>query len=199
MTRSNRKIARGGGQLQTELTSVIHEAVLGELAENGYGRLSMDAVARRAGAGKAALYRRWPSKQEMVIAVVGEFSVPMVDVRDTGSIEGDTAQVLHAVQRWVTHPWISAALPQLIAEGARDARFAAAVNHAVGEPRRALTAGLIDRAVARGELRPEVDREIAIDLLAAPLYWRHGVRFAAAGPEYLERLTAATVAALKAL
>jgi AcrR family transcriptional regulator len=46
-------------------------------------------VAKRVGAGKSALYRRWPSKQEIVLAVLAEVSVPMADVADTGTLRGD--------------------------------------------------------------------------------------------------------------
>ena len=56
----------GAAVLQPEVTQAITDAVLHELAEQGYGRLSMEAVAKRAGVGKSALYRRWASKDEMI-------------------------------------------------------------------------------------------------------------------------------------
>ncbi|GAA3156686.1 helix-turn-helix domain-containing protein [Nonomuraea salmonea] len=63
----SRRTPTGAAVLQPQVTEAITEAVLDELAENGYARLSMEAVAKRAGVGKSALYRRWASKQEMAM------------------------------------------------------------------------------------------------------------------------------------
>src|SRR3954454_12051409 len=79
----------GAAVLQPEVTQAITEAVMWELAEQGYGRLSMEAVAKRAGVGKSALYRRWASKDHMIASVVTEFSVTRAADVNTGSLRGD--------------------------------------------------------------------------------------------------------------
>ena len=98
----------GAAVLQPRVTTAITEAVLAELTEHGYGRVSMEAVAKRAGVGKSALYRRWPSEQDMVIAALAELSVPAAEVPDTGSLRGDLRSMLQAVHDWLADPRIAA-------------------------------------------------------------------------------------------
>jgi AcrR family transcriptional regulator len=194
---TQKRTPTGAAVLQPDVTTAITEAVLDELADTGYGKLSMEAVARRAGVGKSALYRRWPSKQEMVMAVLGDFSVELATVPDTGSLRGDVLGVLHALMGWLTHPRFSRILPDLAAEGVRNPEVAAAVRAAIGEPRRALGVTVLRRAIDRGELPADTDLEMALDLIAAPVYWRLSVRRAPAEPDYLDNLADVVLRALK--
>ncbi|GAA0904523.1 TetR/AcrR family transcriptional regulator [Pseudonocardia zijingensis] len=186
----------GAAVLQADVTEAITEAVLDELADTGYGKLSMEAVARRAGVGKSALYRRWPSKQEMVMAVVADFSIDRAAAPDTGSLRGDLAGLVHAFTEWLTHPRISRILPDLAAEGVRNAELAEAVRAAIGGPRRTIGAAVLQRAIARGELPADTDLELALDLIAAPVYWRLSVRGAPVEPGYLDAVADAVLRAL---
>jgi AcrR family transcriptional regulator len=194
----SKRAPTGAAVLQPGVTEAITEAVLDELADSGYGRLSMEAVARRAGVGKSALYRRWPSKQEMVMAVLAEFSVELAVAPDTGSLHGDLLAILHALRDWLTHPRAARIIPDLAAEGVRNPEVAEAVATAIGEPRRARGAVALRRAIDRGELPPDTDLEMALDLVAAPIYWRLSVRHAAAEPDYLENLAEHLLRALGA-
>jgi AcrR family transcriptional regulator len=187
----------GAAVLQPGVTEAITEAVLDELAETGYGKLSMEAVARRAGVGKSALYRRWSSKQEMVMAVLGDISVELAAAPDTGTLRGDLLGILRALHEWLIHPRFSRILPDLAAEGARNPEVAEAVRTAIGEKRRAVGAAVLRRAIDRGELHPDTDVEMALDLIAAPMYWRVSVRRALAEPGYLDHLADVVLRALK--
>ncbi|TCO54319.1 TetR/AcrR family transcriptional regulator [Actinocrispum wychmicini] len=188
MTDRPRRAPTGAAVLQPHITSAITEAVLDELAAQGYGRLSMEAVAKRADVSKSALYRRWPSKQDMVIAVLSEFSVPLAEIPDTGSLRGDLLETLRAVHDWLTHPRFATILPDLTAEAARNPTLAAAIAATIGEPRRALGAATLRRAINRGELPTNLNLELALDLTAAPIYWRLTVRQAPIEPTYLDQL-----------
>ena len=187
----------GAAVLQPEVTQAITDAVLHELAEQGYGRLSMEAVAKRAGVGKSALYRRWPSKHEMITAVVAEFSITRTGLKDTGSLRGDLRLTLQAVHDWLTHPLFSRILPDLVAEGARHPANAERTSTAIGGPRRELAEVMLRRAIDRGELPEDTDLEMALDLLAALIYWRLVVRQAPPGPDYLEKVAETILRALK--
>jgi AcrR family transcriptional regulator len=198
MTSQPRRTPTGAAVLQPKVTDAITEAVFAELAENGYGRLAMEAVAKRAGVGKSALYRRWPCKQDMVIAAIGDFSVPRAATPDTGSLAGDIRIMIDAVHEWLTHPLFARILPDLVAEAARTPALAEAAQRAIGEPRRAVSLPPLRRAMERGELPPDLDLELAIDLLAAPIYWRLSVRGATAEPGYLDSLTELVLRALGA-
>ncbi len=188
----------GAAVLQSRVTTAITEAVLAELTEHGYGRVSMEAVAKRAGVGKSALYRRWPSKQDMVIAALAELSVPAAEVPDTGSLRGDLRSMLQAVHDWLTDPRIAAILPDLIAEGGRNSALSDAIAVGVGQPRRDIATVTLVRAFDRGELPANLNVDVALDLLAAPLYWRLAVRRAPMGADYLDEMTEFLLRALGA-
>lgn len=188
----------GAALLQADVTEAITEAVLDELAESGYGRLSMEAVAKRAGVGKSALYRRWPSKQDMVISVIATFSVGLAPTPDTGSLREDVRAALRALLDWLTHPRFSRIFPDLIAESGRNPALASAMFESVGEPRRRIGAAMLHRAVARGELPADVDMEMALDAIGALIYWRLVVRRAELEPGYLDSVTDLILRALGA-
>ena len=178
----------GAAVLQPEVTKAIADAVMWELAEHGYGRLSMEAVAKRAGVGKSALYRRWSSKDYMIASVVTEFSVNRAAEVDTGSLRGDLRETMQALIDWLTHPLFSRILPDLVAEDARHPGYGDGLRGAIGGPRREVGEVMLRRAIARGELPEDLDMEMALDVLAAPIYWRLVVRQAEPEPDYLDRL-----------
>jgi AcrR family transcriptional regulator len=188
----------GAAVLQPEVTQAITDAVLNELAEQGYGRLSMEAVAKRAGVGKSALYRRWRSKHEMITAVIAEFSVTRASDVDTGSLRGDLRETMQGLIDWLTHPLFSRILPDLVAEGVRNPDTAESTRTSIGGPRREVGEAMLRRAVARCELPEDLDMEMALDVLAAPIYWRLVVRQAEAEPDYLDRLVEYALRALGA-
>lgn len=186
----------GAAVLRPEKTASITDAVLAELSEVGYARLSMEAVARRAGVGKSALYRRWPGKDAMAVAAIAELSVPAAPRPDTGTLRGDVRVIVESMVEWLSHPLLSRILPDVVAEGVREPALAAAMRDHVATPRRDAVRGVLERAEARGELKVSVD--LALDLLAAPVYWRMSVRQADRGPTYLDELTDALVRAVGA-
>jgi AcrR family transcriptional regulator len=185
VTEQTRRAATGAAVLQPHITAAITEAALDELAKHGYGRLSMEAVAKRAAVGKSALYRRWPSKQDMVVAVLSEISVPAEEVADTGSLRGDLLMILQAIHAWLTDPRVATILPDLTAEARRNPVLAKAIETTIGQPRRALGAATLHRAIDRGELPVDTNLELALDLVAAPIYWRLSVRHVSVEPGYL--------------
>ncbi|MGW4842809.1 TetR/AcrR family transcriptional regulator [Nocardia brasiliensis] len=193
-----RRTPTGAAVLQPEITKSITEAVLDELAEQGFARMSMEAVAKRAGVGKSALYRRWPSKLEMALAVLAEFSLSRAVVADTGSLRGDLRETLDGLLKWLTHPRFSRILPDLVAETTRNPELAEFVDTMIGTPRRTRGAELLRRAIDRGELPADLNIELALDVVAAPLYWRLSVRSAPIDSDYLDTLTDLLLRALGA-
>jgi AcrR family transcriptional regulator len=160
-----RRAPTGAAVLQPDVTTAITEAVLDELAEHGYARLSMEAVARRAGVS------------------VGQAAAP-----DTGSLRGDIRQSLDSLMHWLSHPRFSRILPDLVAEMARNPELGKIVDGMIGQPRRERALAMFQRAIERGELDQETDVELALDLIASPIYWRLTVRDGHAEPGYLDKL-----------
>jgi AcrR family transcriptional regulator len=182
--------------LRAQVTDGIVQAVLDELAEVGFGRLSMDGVARRARAGKAALYRRWPSKQEMVLDVVAGLSVPAAATVPSDDLVADVSALVTGVAAWLTDPQMSRVLPDLLAEAMRNPDLAAALTDRVGTARRSYGQAVIDAAIARGEVSPEVDSEYVLDLLAAPVFWRICGRRLQTDAAFLDRVVDSVLHAL---
>jgi AcrR family transcriptional regulator len=191
-----RRRTSAGPVLQSEVTDAIQTAFFEELAGVGYGRLSIDAVAKRAGVGKAAIYRRWRSKLDMTVALTSEVAVAAIDVPDTGSLRGDIRQYLDNACEAIAHPLARHIIPDLLAEATRNPALADALVPTLRTPRRAKAALLFQRAVKRGDLAANSDLEMCMDFLAGPLYWRLAVVHTPTGKDYLDRLTDRIMAAL---
>lgn len=196
--RAVRRAPAGAAVLQEDVTEAIRAAVFAELAAVGYGRMSIEGVARRAGVGKTAVYRRWRSKLEMVIDVVSAIAVAGVPVPDTGSLRGDVRAMLGITASALRHPLAAQIVPDLLAEAARNAELARTLETALRETQRGISAVLVDNAVGRGELPAGTDPELAFDMVIGPLYWRLAVVRAPVDKRYLDRLAAAATTALGA-
>jgi AcrR family transcriptional regulator len=141
----------------------ILEAALEVLAEHGYDRLTMDAVATRAKASKATLYRRWNGKVSLVIdALLSVKSTP--DLPDTGTLRGDLIASFCGMGG-LTDEQSVATFASVITAIHRDQDFAAAFRREVIGPKSQLSRTVFERARDRGELAEGVD----IDLLAPAL------------------------------
>lgn len=193
-----RRAPAGAAVLRTEVTEAIRTAVFEELATVGYGRMSIERVARRAGVGKAAVYRRWRSKLPIVLDVVAAVAAQGLPTPDTGSLRGDLRVLLEATARVLQHPVAAQIIPDLLAESARNPELAEALQTAVRDSQRGVAETVIHSAVTRGELSPDTDIDLALDLASGPLYWRLAMVRSPLGEGYLDRLTAATVAAFTA-
>lgn len=195
-----RRSAAGGAVLRPRLTETITEAALAELAHAGYARMSMEAVARRAGVGKAALYRRWPSKQAMLTELIrnraGDVLLPEPA---TGALRGDLRELLTAIRDQLVSPFVARVGLGLLAEARHDDALAEVLRVSVSAPRREVVHAVLQRAVDRGELPPGFDLQLGIDFVIAPLALRILViQDSSSDDEYLEMLTNAIESALKA-
>lgn len=198
LTPAARRAPVGAAAYRPEVTGALTRALMEEWARVGYAALSLEAVARRAGVGKAALYRRWPSKLAMVSESFAALSLVAGPLPDRGSLEADLAAALRELRRLMRHPLVRRILPDLHAEMPRSPELARLVRDKVQAPRRAWLAELVERAVIRRELPPGCDREAAADTIVAPLYWRLVVTGARADDAWLEAQTTTIMAALEA-
>ncbi|MBW8481746.1 TetR/AcrR family transcriptional regulator [Actinomadura parmotrematis] len=192
----SRRPPAGAAVLREDKTEAIRAAVLAELAEAGYGRLSIEAVARRAGVGKAAVYRRWPTKPDLVIDTVSAFAALRLPVPDTGSLRGDVRVLLRGLVRALRHPLAAVIVPDLLAEAARNPAMARTLQDTLLAAQREVTRAVVGQAHARGELPSEDADPLALDLLLGPLYWRMTVVHADPTPTELDRLAAIVVTTL---
>ncbi|MCV7334559.1 TetR/AcrR family transcriptional regulator [Mycobacterium senegalense] len=180
------------------MTAAIESAFFEELAAVGYGRLSVDAVAKRAGVGKAAIYRRWKSKQDLAVDLVTKVAVAAIDVPDTGTLRGDVRAYLQNGREALTHRLARTIIPDLLAEAARDPDYSATIAGKIREPRRLKASQLFERARQRGEIDDDADIDVALDMIGGALYWRQSVMQIDADDDYLDRLTDAILALVAA-
>lgn len=165
----NSQIRRGRPRNEA-CTGEILEAALHLVAEVGIAGLTMDAVARRAGVGKATIYRRWTSKEALMLdawmSCVRKPAAP-----DTGTLQGDLEALLGGIDSPLSDRELQRVFPQMIAAAKVNPDVADAYRAFV-EQRRAPMRAVLLKAVERGEIDPALDLEVVQDLVIAPLMYR---------------------------
>ena len=158
-------------RVEGEREQEILEAALTVLADVGYDRLTMDAVAHAARASKATLYRRWNSKVALVIDALKSTKGPTL-VPDTGNLRDDLLQSYCGVGGLTDHSSVDT-LASVLTAMTRDPEFAEAFRRDVIGPKVAATLTIYSRAQARGEIRDDVDLELVGGALAGIVLHRH--------------------------
>lgn len=150
----------------------ILDAALTLLLEVGYDRLTMDAVARAARASKATLYRRWETKPALVIdALLRAKAAPHPQMPDTGSLRGDL-MATYCGDSGLAGAVGTGALAAVLTAISTDEEFAARFREKFIAPKIAITRGIYERAIARGEIPATVDVEVIGPALAGILLHR---------------------------
>ena len=188
----------GAALPRAELTDALYRAFFIEWAEKGFAAISLERVAARAGAGKAAIYRRWSSRNAFAAEAVDALSLQIATIKDQGSLDADVRGFLFRLRAVLRHPLIRRILPDLHSEAARSSEMRA-LNEHVSLQRRAHGLVLLERAMVRRELPSTLDTELALDLIPAPLYWRMVVVGATPSRAEVIKLASAITAGLRAL
>jgi AcrR family transcriptional regulator len=153
---------RRGRPADPERDALIEAAVVEVLAHDGYGGLTMDAVAATAGVSKATIYRRWPTKADLLVSVIDSASDVSLVGPDTGSLQDDLVALLTALSRVLTGPGGSASRALLGALN-DDPAMAAAFRQGPMERWRQAFTSVFERAVARGEVSPTSGTSLAAE------------------------------------
>ena len=153
-------------RIDTEVVS----AVLNALKEGGYRAVTIEGIARRVGRARTSIYRRWPSKRNLVAyAVVSEMGDDPAP--DTGGIRGDLEVAVGTLLKAFAGP-LGRALAGLVADMAQDTDLAATIRREVLAARRGSMREALERARKRGEARTGLDVELVLDMLTGPFYYR---------------------------
>ncbi len=169
-TGNERSGANGSASAGRPRSEVAHQAILDAtlelLSEVGFSALTVEGVAGRAGVGKATIYRRWPSKLPLVVDAFGQ--LPAFEDADTGSLEGDLKAMLRQyLENFLATP-LATVYPSLAAERSHNPELGELMDPLLKGRRRPLDAAF-RRAQGRGELAPNVDLEMASDLIVGPI------------------------------
>jgi AcrR family transcriptional regulator len=161
-----------GRPRSAQADEAILQAALDLLAADGYRALTMERVRERSGVGKATLYRRYGSKEELVRAAIAHLSSDIPIPPDSGSLLGDFAATVQTVLSGAQRTGALSVIPRLLSEAGGDQELHALFTEHLVEPRRRVVRAIVERAKARGEIRTDVDSELAIDLLISPFIYR---------------------------
>jgi AcrR family transcriptional regulator len=163
--------ARPGRPRDARAHQAIIDATLHLLSTEGYAKVTIEAIAAKAAVGKTTIYRRWPSKGPLVTEAISSLIHlgPMVDSGDTRT---DLAAFLRAVLHALSAPLVGGSIPGLANDLGQDPSIAEPFRRFIIEPKRIRVNAILDRAISRGELDPDIDRELVLDLLVGPILWR---------------------------
>jgi AcrR family transcriptional regulator len=165
------------------IDDAVRDAAVEVLSQVGYARLTLEEVARRAGTTKPAIYRRWRSRQHLLLdALDRKLSANATPVSDSGCVICDlidSVRVFTAVFRCVPPGVLGA----LLVDCATQPGLRTVFMRTLFEPARNAVGEVVDRAKARGDLRTDLDRELAVDLLGAFVHYRTLFAHAPTEPE----------------
>ncbi|WP_214316946.1 TetR/AcrR family transcriptional regulator [Nonomuraea sediminis] len=169
------------------------------VSESGYAKVSIEAIAARAGVGKQTIYRWWPSKGAVVFDAIldlsraegGEIALP-----DTGDIAADLRTVMRATVAEFADPAFEAPIRALTVEIANDPDLAAAYRDRLARPVEEAKKARLRSAQAAGQIAQDADLDLAVEFLYAPLFQRWLHRSGPLTPEYADALVTLTLKAL---
>jgi len=166
-TDANSPAAPSAGRPRSEEAhKAILDATLELLVEVGFSGLTVEGVAQRAGVGKATIYRRWPSKLPLVVEAFSQ--LPALEETDSGDLVEDLTAMLRSYLQLVNQTPLATVLPSLAGERAHNPELSKLFDPVMKERRQPLIRAL-ERAVARGELSPGLDVDLAADLVVGPI------------------------------
>lgn len=167
---NHKRVARSPGRPRTaDVDQRILDAAYRLMAQQGYVRMSMDAVAAEAGVTKPTIYRRWPAKIELAMAALVAACDPSRPAI-TGDTRTDLIAELEHFRRAISRPHGMALLGTVLAEEHETPELLAAFREYLVAPRRQALRAILDRAAARGELAADANLGLAVNLLVGAYY-----------------------------
>jgi AcrR family transcriptional regulator len=142
------------------------------LSERPYSDLRIEHIAARAGVGKAAIYRRWATKEELCDELLAELARPHLMIPQTGDTRDELLAAVRNPMHAITDTPFGPVITSLLSQIASDPALGDPFRTTVIQARREETAAVIRRGIARGDLRPDADKGLATELLVGPVYFR---------------------------
>jgi AcrR family transcriptional regulator len=155
------------------------------LAERGFANTTVEAIASRAGVGKATIYRRWPTREALLLAVTTA-DLPNIQAPDTGNLRQDLLLVFTQLAEQLRTGVPASYIGDLIGESTRNPAMREDFD-ALVELRRSLCAAMVAQAKKRGDLRKGVDPDMVLDLISGALFYRKLFRDQPADAAYVKR------------
>jgi AcrR family transcriptional regulator len=160
-----------GRPRQASAGKAIVDAALELLAERGFQAATIEAIAERAGVGRNTIYRRWASKEELIVDALQELFVDL-DFQEDGDVYSLLLDWIRDFVRVFGDPLYGRILPVVLGELQQNPDFARVYSEQIVQPRYDALLEFLRAAVERGDLHPDADPEQIVDLLAAPPFVR---------------------------
>ena len=164
--------ARRGRKRSSATEQAILQATRELLVESGVHGLTVEGVAARAGVAKTTIYRRWRDKDELALAVVLDMVEQVVELPELEDTRAELTAFVTAAVKVLGSTLMGRVMQGLVSDLATDPELAQAFRERVVSVRNAEVERLVERGIARSELRPDTDPETAHELLIAPVYYR---------------------------
>ncbi|OBK63255.1 hypothetical protein A5653_25355 [Mycobacterium colombiense] len=145
----------------------VFDAALRVYAREGWGGFTFEAVAREAGVGKPAIYRRWSDREELLVAALDMSDFPTA--RDCGSVRADLVDYAHQWVKWYQHPERALAVRRVIYDGQASPALLELHRNRIVRPRTEAARDITRRAIKRGEIARGVRSSTIVDLLVGGL------------------------------
>jgi AcrR family transcriptional regulator len=160
-----------GRPRSVEADHAILDAAIDLLHEEGYSRMSMEAVAEAAGVGKTTIYRRYRDKADLVTAAIA--SMPgMADLPDTGSTQADLVELVRVFARSKERIQSMRLIGTLWAEEQRNPDLVKLFRERIIRPRRKLMLEVLRRGQERGEVRKDIDPDLVTEMMVGAHFAR---------------------------
>jgi len=154
-----------------ETKKAILTAAYDLLLENGFKVVTVEGIAERAGVSKATIYKWWSNKAAVVLDGFFAATESLLQVPDTGQVAEDLFIQVTSLADFITSPK-GKVIAELIAEGQFDSNIAGEYRKRYFGPRRLISQQILEKGITRGELRNDIDIELSIDLIFAPIFYR---------------------------
>ena len=192
MTASDEAIRKPGRPRSAQAHQAILRATLEELAEVGVEAMSIEGVAARAGVGKTTIYRRWPSKEELIKAAIGVIHI-QTPIPDTGHLREDVfLMVRNTLEAGARYPLLPRLFFRAMSELKDNPEIFAALQTQMVGPRFQQIFAMIEHAKARGEMRPDLDAFVVLGVMMGPIvsFWLLSgiLPFAQPPPDLVEQI-----------
>jgi AcrR family transcriptional regulator len=186
---------RPGRPRDVRVDAAIEDAASQCLQRHGFAGATVEAIAAEAGVGKAAIYRRWPSREALLFDVAMR-DVPDIETPDTGSLREDLIRVFTTLSKQMQETGAGQIMHDVVAEAVRNPDLREWFARIV-DARRKVCADVVYRAKKRGELKRGVDADLVVDMLNGPIVYKKLITFDPADEKYIRNLVDAVLGGVK--